>query len=113
MAQRPGMVEREKIVTLDRPTLPGNRLEPPRDGLQERGCEARARQQDRERVEVVADRPAAHQGGLEGRRAAPHERVMDPLPPRGQARDEEGGQLRLEAGAVADFMERMRLTLRR
>jgi len=77
------------------------------------GCQARADEQGGQRIDVIAERLPAHQSGLEWGGAPTHEGVVDPLPRRGQARDEEGGHLRLEAGPVADLVERMRLTLRR
>ena len=55
-----------------------------------------------ERVDVAGQGHAARQRGLEGRRAAPGERIVDDRAGLGEPVDEEARQLRLEAGAVRD-----------
>ena len=75
--------------------------------------QARGAEQARERVDVIAKRRAPKPRGFNGRGAAPHEGVVDGVARFCQAFDEEGGQLRLEAGAVADFVQPHGLALAR
>ena len=111
LAQRVLMIKGEKIAALQLPRAPVD-LAQARFDRRERGRrEARARQQRGQRIHVVADRPASLQRRLQRRRAAPHERVVDALARRGETRDEKLGQLRLETGAIADLVQRMRLAL--
>ena len=84
----------------------------PRGDLLERGRrEARGEQHGGERVDVGADRPAARQRGLQGRRAASHEGVVNRVARPGQPLDEEGRKLRLETGPVADLVQPARAAL--
>ena len=111
LAQRVGVIEGQQVRAPDLPRFPGH-LAQPRGNLRGgwRG-EARAGQQQRQRVDVVAGGPASHQGRLHRRGAAAHEGVVHGLAGRGQAADEERRQLRLEAGPVADFMDAVGLAL--
>ena len=64
-----------------------------------------------DRVHIVPVGNPTKESRFNERCAPSHEGVIDPIARRAQPRDEEFRQLRLEAGAVADFMERMGLTL--
>ena len=111
LAQRVLMIKGEKIAALQLSRAPVDFAQARFDRRERGRREARARKQRGQRIYVVADGPASLQRRLQRRRAAPHERVVDALARRGEARDEKLGQLRLETGAIADLMQRMRLAL--
>ena len=64
-----------------------------------------------QRIDVGAIRNTAHQGGLDRSRAAPHERVVYDIARSAVSLNEILRQLRLEARAVAHFVEARRLPL--
>src|ERR1039457_4036040 len=70
-----------------------------------RGFKPRARHADAQRVGVAAAGDPPKQGSLYDGCAPPHEWVIDNLAGRGQAFDEEAGQLRLEAGPVGNLVQ--------
>ena len=64
-----------------------------------------------ERVGIGTCGDATAQGGLEWRGAAPHERIENDFAGLREIFDEVCSKRGLEAGAVGDFVERMRLAL--
>jgi len=82
-----------------------NLSEPGFDRTERDRRQSRARQQHAERIDVDANRAATQDRGLDRGRAAPHERIINGVPGLGQTIDEEPRKLRLEARAVADFMD--------
>jgi hypothetical protein len=81
------------------------------DGVDSGRREPRPDQTGAQRVDVRPHGAAAHQGRLERGGAPAHEGVVDGVPWLGQPLDEIGRQLGLEAGAVADLVQGVRLTL--
>ncbi len=74
-------------------------------------AEPRPGQDDAQGVDVAAAGDPAQQRGLQDRGAAAHERVIDDLAGLRQALDKEARQLRLEAGAIGNLVERTGLAL--
>ena len=103
----PGMVEGEEIVGSIRGPRPVDGGEAGADGVQRRRTKPRLDEDAAERVDVVAEGRPAEQGGLEDGRAAAHEGVVDHVAWFRQTLDEEPRQLRLEAGAVGNLVQRM------
>ena len=85
--------------------------EPLGDLFEARRAEPGPRQDDAQGVDVAAEGHAAQQRGFQDGGAAAHERVIDDLAGLRQALDEEAGQLRLEAGAIGNLVERAGLAL--
>ena len=81
------------------------------DVFQARRVEPRPGQDDAQGVDVAAAGDAAQQRGFQDGGAAAHERVIDDLAGLRQALDEEARQLRLEAGAIGNLVERAGLAL--
>ena len=74
-------------------------------------AKTRRREREAEWIDVVAERHAPQQCGFDGRGAAPHEGIIDDIAGLGEAFDEEARELRLEARAIGDFVERTSLAL--
>ena len=81
------------------------------DLLQRRRLKPGRGQRKAQRIDVVARRDAAQQSRFDGRGAAAHERIVDDVARVGEPLDEEARQLRLEAGAIGDFVQRTGLAL--
>jgi len=83
------------------------RAEPLCDLLQERQIEPRLQQYAAERVHVVAGCTSAKEPCLQEGGPPAHERVVHQVSRLGEARDEEPGQLGLEAGAIGHLVQGM------
>ena len=81
------------------------------DLFQCRRLKSRLSECEAERIDVIAPGHAAEQGGFNGRRAPAHKRVVNYLAGLGEAFDEEARELRLETGAIGDFVQGRGLAL--
>src|SRR5207237_6658772 len=86
-------------------------VEPFGDFVEERRSQAGTDEDDAQRIDVAAERDAAQQRGFENGGATAHEWIIDNVAGFGQSFDEEARQLRFEAGAVGNFVERTGLAL--
>jgi hypothetical protein len=111
--QRVLAVKDEKVGIVNGPGAPRDLSETSRDVGQGRWHQPRPRDQDAQRIDIIADRPPTHQASLDRRRAPSHEGIVDRVSRLRQALDEELGKLGLEACAIAHLVNRMSLPLPR
>ena len=112
-AKRFGMVERQQVfgefVMVGQIDFAEARF----DLREGRRVETGLREGEAERVDVVTERNAAQQRGLNRCGAAAHEGIVNYVARLRQAFDEKARELRFEAGAIGNFVERTGLALAR
>lgn len=89
----------------------GDLVESMNDLLERGGTEARADQGNTEGIDIATPGDTVEEGGFDEGGATAHKRVVNDFAGGGEPLDEEAGKLRLEAGAVGDFVEFVGLAL--
>ena len=105
VAQRVGVIEDEQVVAHVAAIRPPDVIQTREDLRQGRRIESRLQEDPAERVHVARLGDAAQQRGLQGGCPAAGKRIVDRGSRCGQTLDEETRELRLEAGAIRDFVE--------
>ena len=105
LLERFGMVEDAKVVGKFVEGMEIELLEAFLDLLHRGRMQTRAGDDFAERIDVATIRHAPEQGGFDGGSAAANERIVNDVAGAGEALDEKAGELRLETGAIGDFVK--------
>src|SRR5262249_45191548 len=107
------MIKDQQILRELVAAVEGDLSQARRDLRQRWGAQTGADERQAEGIDVASGRDAAEEGGLQGRGAPTHERVVNDVSRTAEALDKKARELRLETGAITDLLQAAGLALAR